>query len=143
MTVTLAIDPGADQGWALIDSVHGIFDCGLGDWSDAAPARCVIEFPQHRPGGRTPVNALLVLAARAGAAGERARASGVPHCEYVYPVQWKGSVPKDIHHPRIMAALLPCERRVVAEATRRVAKGKRHNVLDACGIALWAVGRGV
>ena len=56
---------------------------------------------------------------------------------YVEPAQWKGQVPKEIHHPRVWAALAPLEQSLVHEACNGVAPSKRHNVLDAVGLGQW------
>ncbi len=82
----------------------------------------------------------------------------------VRPEHWKGRKKKRIHHPRIIAALDPNERRLLdrwmeerarapytsldayVEACRRCRRNEIpddpvHNVLDAVGIGLWARGR--
>ena len=61
----------------------------------------------------------------------------------LYPTaqEWKGSVPKRIHHPRLAAKLTPAERAVVAEAAVRVPASLLHNVWDAVGLGLWGLGR--
>ena len=73
--------------------------------------------------------------------------------EYVFPFQWKGSVPKSIHHTRVLAKLSEAERAVADQAISRGRSGvskslatpvpasKRHNVLDAIGLGLFRVGR--
>lgn len=48
---------------------------------------------------------------------------------FIQPRQWKGSTPKKIHQPRILAALTPGEMRHAS---------KNHNIIDAIGIYLWA-----
>ena len=55
--------------------------------------------------------------------------------------QWKGSVPKRVHHPRIAQKLTPEERAVVAECAVRVPASLLHNVWDAVGLGLWGLGR--
>jgi len=54
------------------------------------------------------------------------------------PSDWKGSVPKSIHHKRILARL-----RVSEEALAHIPKGQQQHVIDAAGLALWAVDRGL
>lgn len=54
---------------------------------------------------------------------------------------WKGSVPKSIHHPRILAALDPNERRIVDAACKAAGKTNAKEVLDAVGIFLHSVRR--
>lgn len=48
------------------------------------------------------------------------------------PVQWKGNVPKTIHHDRMKKHLRPIELKLVP---------KDHNVLDAVALGLFALGR--
>lgn len=59
--------------------------------------------------------------------------------EIVYPQQWKGQLPKAICQRRIVAALTAVERERVALPVASLA----HNVWDAVGIGLFAIGRGV
>lgn len=54
---------------------------------------------------------------------------------------WKGSVPKSVHHPRILAALDVNERRIVDAACKAAGKANTKEVLDAVGIFLYSVGR--
>jgi len=57
---------------------------------------------------------------------------------YYAPSDWKGAVPKEIHQPRILAALDDEEKAMV----ERVKPAKlRHNAIDAVGIGLYALGR--
>lgn len=58
---------------------------------------------------------------------------------YVYPHTWKGQMPKDVSHRRILARL-DAKEEVVLEMLPK-AKTVRHNGMDAVGIGLWAVGR--
>jgi hypothetical protein len=95
------------------------------------------------PGGRQRARPadVIKLATRAGeAAGQYARPYGVEP-EYVEPHAWKGSVDKNTHHARIWAKLKPDEQAIVSAAARGIAPSKRHNILDAVGIGLFAVGR--
>jgi len=54
--------------------------------------------------------------------------------DYVYPSQWKGNLPKDIHRKRIQKALTWSELRVVDFSGT-------HDMWDAIGIGLFATGR--
>jgi hypothetical protein len=160
----LAIDPGTDTGWALFsdssdrDDRYRLIACGLGDprLSDrhriADITRVVIERPMIYPRGQTKnPNDVLSVAVNAGEWGGLYRQWAT--IEYVLPFQWKGSVPKAIHHERVLAKLSDAERAVVDQAmargrsdasqaqAKRVARGKRHNVLDAVGLGLFGVGR--
>ena len=52
--------------------------------------------------------------------------------------EWKGSVPKSKHQPRILTRLEFFETAIVENV---MPKGLRHNAIDAVGLALWACGR--
>ncbi len=141
--VILAIDPGADAGWSLFAGKI-LVGCGLGAPPAGDIGRVVIERPMIYPGARQKARPadIIKLAVRAGeAGGVYGRAHGLEP-EYVEPAKWKGgSIDKNIHHPRIWAKLSPDEQAIVSNAARGIAPSKRHNVLDAIGIGLYAVGR--
>lgn len=59
--------------------------------------------------------------------------------ETCVPAQWKGQVPKEIHNRRIISTLTPNEKAVL-DAIKCPASLK-HNVVDAVGIGLFALGR--
>jgi hypothetical protein len=152
----LSIDPGACTGWALFGQKmtfaglqRGLLWCGVWDptlpfpWTDAGVlVEAIIERPWHRPGDRRSIpNDEIMLALRAGEIGGRVReAYGCP-VRYVTPHEWKGSVPKHIHHARLLAKLDECERIIVDAARERIAKSKQHNLLDAVGLGTFGVGR--
>ncbi len=145
----LAIDPGADTGWALFDSARRLTACGLG--SPVLPGRLIedvlIECPKLRPRGEKNPNAILLVARNAGEWAGRLEGQTAGRIRYVTPNDWKGSTSKDISHARLWAKLDPKEQAIVdkafAEAPGRngLAPSKRHNVLDAIGIGLYGVGR--
>lgn len=54
---------------------------------------------------------------------------------------WKGSVPKDIHHPRIRHALGPDETAILERAIKAAPKTNAKEILDAVGIGLYGLGR--
>lgn len=60
-----------------------------------------------------------------------------PHVRRLKPYEWKGGLTKERHHPRILDALKPAERNLIP----RLAEYKLHNVIDAIGIGLYALGR--
>ena len=145
----LAIDPGADTGWALFDSARRLTACGLGVPVAAglSLARVLIECPKLRPRGEKNPNAILLVARSAGEWGGRFSDAGSA-VTYVTPNDWKGSTPKEIDHARTWSRLDEHEKRVVdsafsqAKGRNGLAASKRHNVLDAIGIGLFGVGRG-
>lgn len=52
----------------------------------------------------------------------------------VRPREWKGTVPKDVHHARVLKALDDHEKLIVEASAP---PSLRHNVFDAVGIGLW------
>lgn len=55
--------------------------------------------------------------------------------------QWKGSIPKSVHHERITRKLDAAELVVLQESVRDVPSGNHKEVLDAVGIGLYHLGR--
>jgi hypothetical protein len=55
------------------------------------------------------------------------------------PYAWKGNKTKDEHHPEIIAKLDPYERKRLEQALSNIPQGKRHNVIDAIGLGLYAL----
>jgi len=54
---------------------------------------------------------------------------------------WKGTIPKAVHHPRIRAALTDAEEAIVAAALDSTPKTNHKEILDAIGIGLYHVKR--
>ena len=144
----LAIDPGTDCGWSLFVETR-LVACGLGDPRHSTAhrvkdiERVVIERPFVYPKSPVDPNDIIALALKAGEwAGHYRSWSEIV---YVFPWQWKGSVPKPIHHQRIRAKLSEQELKVLRLAKRdtlhAVQKSKVHNVVDAIGLGLFGVGR--
>jgi len=73
-------------------------------------------------------NDLIDVALSAGAA-----MAACPVALTFAPGEWKGQVPKHIHHARIDRDLTLPMRAAIA----RVAKTKQHNLLDAIALGLW------
>lgn len=97
--------------------------------------RLVLEWPQVRTAGkgRGDPNDLLLLAGVDAAIVTYL--SGEVQC--VAPREWKDTIPPDVLISRVQDRLSEEERaRVILPA-----KSLAHNVWDAVGIALWAVGR--
>lgn len=133
----ITVDPGVSYfAWAVWR--EGVLDtCGLWTaecaWPRGFAGPVVVECPDRRWRGTE--KDLFALTRQAGFyAG---RLGNGPH-EFVTPQQWKDQVPKEVHHPRITAALMPREREVLP-----VKKGALVHVLDAVGIGLWKLGRRV
>jgi hypothetical protein len=147
----LAIDPGRDTGWAFLDDARRLVMCGLGNPPDSIRHPVVIERPQvyRGRGSKGDPNDLITLAIQVGQYKERAERSG-SKVELVLPHSWKGTVDPDILCRRVVASLSEVECavlfRVLAPLARKpmtdehVTSGKRHNVIDAVGLAIWSTG---
>jgi hypothetical protein len=149
----LAIDPGNDTGWCLMSEGRELVDAGLGDPPVAFVGhRVVIERPQVYQGRSSRVNPndLITLAIGVGRYKERFISRGCS-VEEILPHTWKGTVDPEILCRRVWAALDPREQARVAEVLTPLARapfseatltaGKRHNVLDAIGLARWSLHR--
>jgi hypothetical protein len=147
MSTLLAIDPGESTGFAAFR--HGVLSCAWPATIHAEPIRelgtirgydaCVIERPRFYPGqSKVDANDLIVLALRAGILAQAVAATST---RFVAPSDWKGQLPKNVCHVRIRAILSPLEAGILERDTRKLAASVAHNVLDAVGIGLFALGR--
>lgn len=142
--ILLAIDPGVDTGWALFNHSALLTRCGLGGppYSFEDVNHVIIEKPQvyRRALSKGDPNDLITLAIQVGRYVER---FDKPYLgttvELVVPAEWKGQVPKAVHHARILDELTLVEKTGIANALASVATGKRHNTYDAIGLGLWAL----
>ena len=64
-------------------------------------------------------------------------ASHFPVVETLFPADWKGQVPKEVMTERIRRSLTEEERGRIEKCKASL----MHNVLDACGIGLYRLGR--
>ncbi len=96
--------------------------------------RLVLEYPQIYRGTPADPNDLLGLALVDGAL---LACISTPNAQLVLPREWKGTVKKDVMCRRIESRLTPIEQRRLKD----VKKSVRHNMVDAVGIGLWALGR--
>lgn len=145
--VFVAIDPGQQTGWSIW-SVNGLVACGLGDPRQHGQHvvtseseidvinEAWIERPVIYPRSKARPNDIISLALNAG------QWAGIYNClgcdfHYVEPAQWKGQVPKDIHHSRIWSTLTAKDQEAVNRAFKKTAVAKRHNIMDAVGLGLW------
>jgi hypothetical protein len=136
----LAIDPGAQTGFAVFERVGpgapwnliqaNVLPPGLNLPMVVAPDIVVIEMPKVYPNGRARPNDLMTLACIVGRYQERYR-NAKQHL--VYPRNWKGSIDGDIMSARIKAALTPHEQGLAATFKFD------HNMLDAIGMGKWAL----
>jgi hypothetical protein len=102
--------------------------------------RVVTEGQQVYPGARSNPNDLIPLAYVAGAiTGCLIGGAGMYKSEIILPRVWTNGIPKDIRTSRVLAALTPSELDIFKES--KCIKSKQHNILDAIGLGLYAVGR--
>lgn len=143
--ITLAIDPGVKHlGVAVFDG--GALVCaGLIKTEDKKalseilftygyPDSVVVELPQvyQRSKSKGDPNDLIAVAVVVGALQERLR-----RVELVKPRTWKGTVKKEVMLKRIVSKLTAEETALLP----KLSKSLVHNVIDAIGIGLFAVGR--
>lgn len=102
----------------------------------------VIEVPQIYQRSKGDPNDLIDVARMAGAMEyvARNRPDGRPaRIEAVRPFQWKGNLPKEVHHKRILAELSKDSLGVLEGSFKTIPKSLRHNVMDAVGLAMYGV----
>lgn len=153
--VTLAIDPGEDTGWSKWVDAR-LMTCGLvhPDKYPLLPYMVglpiddlVVELPQDYGSNRAvDPNNLISLGYKVGAivgvfAGLHYLLEHVFTQKLVHPNEWKGQVPKPIHHDRHLSKLDAREKTVLQAVLKGVPKGKRHDVKDSVCLGLWRVGR--
>lgn len=99
-----------------------------------SPTFGVIEKPMVYPlgtrGAGDDPNDLIEVALTVGAVMSVAESTIT-----AYPRDWKGTVPKEIHNKRVLAALTDKDKALI----ERVPSGLRHNVIDAIGLGLWTL----
>lgn len=77
------------------------------------------------------IEVAVSVGALVGATGEHAKVS------LVTPAEWKGQLPKDVHHARIAKQITSTMRACVEAYPKHL----QHNVLDAIALGLWALER--
>lgn len=147
----LAIDPGRDTGWAFLDDAGELVMCGLGEPPHSNGHHVVIERPQvyRSRASKGDPNDLITLAIQVGRYTERAVFAGSTF-EHVLPRDWKATVDADVLCHRVVASLTEHERAFLFGVLEPLARkpmilehltaGRRHNVIDAVGLAKWSVG---
>jgi len=124
--------PAAEVG-AFIESAVGVRLDGL-------PRAWIVEAPHirgDRHAARRGVAALKKTIARL----RRGRTGGSTW-RTVRPSGWKGNVPKEIHHRRVLRVLAPAEvARANLGALDPDAPGYQHDTADAVALGAWALGR--
>ena len=66
---------------------------------------------------------------------------GARDCTFYKPSQWKGQIPKKIHHARMRGVMSTEELRVLDAALARTDKGGHPEILDAVALGLYEFGR--
>lgn len=132
LAVKLLVPPGTDHDFAA----------RLRDAAAAVPnvkgADVIVEFPQTYDGrsAKGDTDDLLKLAALIGAYVTAAGLS-TSRISFVLPPEWKGNVPKDIHHKRIRGDLTQKELAVLDRYGQTIPASLMHNVMDAVGLGKW------
>lgn len=146
----VAIDPGNDTGAALFSrggvelkhvEVIPRTILALSPWIlRYAISTVVVELPQIYRASRSKgdPNLLVPLILQAGWIEALAYVRGI-QCVMVKPREWKGQVPKGIHHARIRASLSARELEVANVCLEKITPSKRHNAWDAIGLGQWFV----
>jgi hypothetical protein len=138
----IAIDPGTKHLGVAIFEDGFLYHAFLLSWpaheivEPFGRADVVIEKPQVYVGSRQKgdPNDLIDLAIIAGRVAEQL--SPFTRDLYFYrPNQWKGNVPKDIHHERIKTRLE--KQGVLTNVEIPRTKSLAHNVWDAVGLGLY------
>lgn len=162
----LAIDPGVRGVGAAIFCDGQLYDCAyLTTTEDALELQAralslrVVDFVTAHSGMRYPdvvVCERMVYERRGGRSGRASipedllavtHVGGVilgafPAAMHALPTPrtWKGgSIPKEVHHPRMLGGLPYEALRVITIRAREVGVSKAHNMLDAVGIGLWGL----
>lgn len=146
----LAIDPGAELGWARSEMgrikacglVHVVNDAPCSTLPECEDGVVVIEEPIYRQGGQNRVdpNDLIHLGIKVGRVTE-VYLSRRNKIEMVTPSTWKGSIPKHIQEERTEAELDDTERALLLQCIKGVPRTYQHNVWDAVGILIWRLKR--
>jgi hypothetical protein len=138
----IAVDPGVHGcGVAWFTETDTLMTCeyrtqtlpqtdGVREW------RTVCEIPEQR--GRAtniPARDLIAVALAAG------RMVGGRACVFVTPSHWKGQLPKDVQHARMLKVLTPAELHIMNACCAPVKASLRHNVYDAVCLGLVRLGR--
>lgn len=143
-----AIDPGLSTGYAILRPNGTLFRCGamssfLSGFSSLGIVirKYIIELPQvyNSRQSKGDPNDLIKLAVRVG---RYCQALGIEDSQQVLPHEWKGSIKKEIHHPRIWEALSDTERDVVSQCGKGLAKRPLGDMMDAVGLSKYAFANG-
>lgn len=152
----LSLDPGVRAvGWALWSDVGRLLEAGCSRApKHYSPSETVAHHSRQIPSGEAVIveemvwrhgdvrsqsrDLLTVQLVGCTLAGILSSTGIVVHLP---AAEWKGRVPKNIHHPRIVAALTDGEPEVLSRGLEGVPKTNRKEVLDAVGIGLYHLDR--
>lgn len=153
MASLLSIDPGTKAvGWALFEnsvlSSAGLSLsraltlgelCSVHSASIPQADVVVCEQMEYHPGRGNSFPASLLLVQWVGAflCANRARDTSLP----LLAREWKGNIPKEIHHGRIVQALSEQESNVLCGSLLTCRKSNHKELLDAVGIGLYHLNR--
>jgi hypothetical protein len=150
----LCIDPGATTGCAffhdglLTASWAKPFEKALTSFATIPLSIIVIEVPQvyRGPKAQSTPNDLLVTSYRAGRLAQAALGDAIhrdrAEIETVLPNAWKGTIPKPVHHKRVLSVLSSWELEILGIITPPNKNGKwQPDMLDAVGLGLWRLKR--
>jgi hypothetical protein len=122
----------AEQTADLVLKIHEIFKPFLDN------AQIVVEYPEQYSQTPAPRSSVQGLACTGGGiVCMLKRPTNSVH--FVLPKVWKGQVPKDIMLERIVSKLSEDEK--VLLESKKYAKYKKHNVIDAIGVGLYKLER--
>ena len=143
MNTIVGIDPGKHK-IAYAYGKDRIVNCGLIRFETLFELRekfswiggfqIVVELPRYYPGTNIRANDLIDLSLSCGFM--LSFEGAIP----VFPKEWKGSVPKKIHHPRILKKLSKEEMKLLPKKGRKSEKnptGYQGDIVDAIGIWQW------
>ncbi len=148
---TLSVDPGVHHAaWSLFTSTLAPQQLGLvKDQNRIAerfyeialltkPDLFIIEIPFIYPDSPVDANDIADLALSAGVIEGAVRAArpALWLAARVRPREWKGTLPKHIHHGRLRTRC-PLAKAMIENAIPN--KSERHHVWDAVGIGLYAI----
>lgn len=149
--IILGYDPGVCSGWAFASTTEGLLACGIFesrhfehvvfDHPTFQPDRLVIEYPQVYTRAEGDPNDLIKLAIQVGKIGYYYASQYQCDVQYVKPADWKGQLPKGVHHQRIWSKANNREQRIISDAGTGLAASKLHNMMDAVGLVQWRIAR--
>ena len=163
--IVVAIDPGVRAlGWARADGGR-IVSCGVSRVASAhaledvarahvtqirrdaglepaprTPLSAVVESMRWRPNDASSQPNDLLDVQTVGVLTAAMLVEGVAP-RLLRAQAWKRNLPKAIMHARLEAVLSDAEREVVVSALARAPKSNAKEILDACGISVYASGR--